>query len=251
MSIVAPVIDAVSQVDPVIVAKKMKSTKSEKGDKETKTATSKPKKVKEPTEDKPKTSKSTKTKETKEPEETTPAAKETKSKKRKSATPTTEAVQDNTTTNIENSPAKRTRKPKKELSERQKLLKEENIKRPSTGYQIFGAEFRAKLAADADPNTDLKTNQSEVMTTIGAQWKALSEDQQAAYNQRAAPAQADFKLRKEAFNKAHSDLPADTRAPSKKPRTKKVKSDSPVADQDNDNSAVVDKVLPMEISVSA
>ncbi|KNC50078.1 uncharacterized protein AMSG_05842 [Thecamonas trahens ATCC 50062] len=62
-------------------------------------------------------------------------------------------------------------------------------KRPLSAYMLFSASKRAEVAASMPPGS----RATDVMRALGAAWKALSTEEQAAFKAQAAAAKAEYK----------------------------------------------------------
>ena len=82
-------------------------------------------------------------------------------------------------------------KPKK--SKKEKVAKEENPKkkRGMTGYLLYAKEMRPSVKDELVANGNENPKPTEVITEVAKRWKAMSEDEQGEWNERAKTATDD------------------------------------------------------------
>lgn len=88
---------------------------------------------------------------------------------------------------------KKTKKDKKEKEEKPKKEKEEKPKkkRGMTGYLLYAKEKRPEVKEELIANGNENPKPTEVITEVAKRWKAMSEDEQGEWNERAKTASDD------------------------------------------------------------
>ena len=80
------------------------------------------------------------------------------------------------------------KKPKVEKKPTTKSENDEKRKRPPTGYQLFLKDYHPIMSAKLKANikSGEKLTAGAVLSGVGAEWKALSDNKRAAWNKKAA-----------------------------------------------------------------
>lgn len=83
---------------------------------------------------------------------------------------------------------KKSKKPKEEKQEKEEKPKK---KRSMTGYLLYAKEKRPEVKDELVANGNENPKPTEVITEVAKRWKAMSEDEQGEWNERAKTATDD------------------------------------------------------------
>ena len=76
-------------------------------------------------------------------------------------------------------------KPKKGKGKVEKVEKVEKKKRGMTGYLLFAKEKRPEVKAELESGGNENPKPTEVITEVAKRWKAMGEEEQGEWNERA------------------------------------------------------------------
>ena len=83
------------------------------------------------------------------------------------------------------------KKPKKEKKEKVEKEEKPKKKRGMTGYLVYAKEKRPSVKEELIANGNENPKPTEVITEVAKRWKAMSEDEQREWNERAKTASDD------------------------------------------------------------
>ena len=81
--------------------------------------------------------------------------------------------------------AKEPKKSKKSKEAKEEKPKAEKKKRGTTGYLVYASEMRSKVKDELVEGGNESPKPTEVITEVAKRWKALSEEEQEVYNEKA------------------------------------------------------------------
>ena len=81
--------------------------------------------------------------------------------------------------------AKEPKKSKKSKEDKEDKPKADKKKRGTTGYLVYASEMRSKVKDELVEGGNESPKPTEVITEVAKRWKALSEEEQEVYNEKA------------------------------------------------------------------
>ena len=77
------------------------------------------------------------------------------------------------------------KEPKKSKKSKEEKPKAEKKKRGTTGYLVYASEMRSTVKEELVDGGNESPKPTEVITEVAKRWKALSEEEQEVYNEKA------------------------------------------------------------------